>query len=52
MQDKGAGFAGDTNKVTVIDNKGGMQQFELKSKKEVANDIVTLIAAHQAAINS
>jgi len=52
MQDKGAGFAGDTNKVTVIDRKGEIQQFELKSKKEVADDIVTLIAAHQTAINS
>lgn len=52
MQDKGAGFAGDTNKVTIIDRKGKIQQFELKSKKEVANDIVTLIATHQATINS
>ncbi|MBD1423849.1 bifunctional phosphopantothenoylcysteine decarboxylase/phosphopantothenate--cysteine ligase CoaBC [Sphingobacterium chuzhouense] len=52
MQDKGAGFAGDTNKVTIIDRKGEIQQFELKSKKEVAEDIATLIVAHQATINS
>src|SRR5690606_707305 len=52
MQDKGAGFGGDTNKVTMIDRKGETQQFELKSKKDVANDIAAVIIAHQAAINS
>ncbi|PRD46892.1 bifunctional phosphopantothenoylcysteine decarboxylase/phosphopantothenate--cysteine ligase CoaBC [Sphingobacterium haloxyli] len=47
MRDEGAGFAGDTNKVTVIDRKGQVQQFELKSKQQVADDIVAIIAAHQ-----
>jgi phosphopantothenoylcysteine decarboxylase/phosphopantothenate--cysteine ligase len=39
LQDKGAGFRSDTNKVTLIDKKGKVQEFELKSKKEVATDI-------------
>ncbi len=39
LQDKGAGFKSDTNKVTLIDNMGQIQSFELKSKQEVAYDI-------------
>lgn len=39
LRDKGAGFKSDTNKVTLIDKKGKVQEFELKSKKEVATDI-------------
>ena len=39
LKDIGAGFGSDTNKVTLIDNKGKVQEFELKSKKEVATDI-------------
>ncbi len=39
LQDKGAGFKSDTNKVTLIDNMGQIQSFELKSKQEVASDI-------------
>ncbi|MGI9532067.1 bifunctional phosphopantothenoylcysteine decarboxylase/phosphopantothenate--cysteine ligase CoaBC [Lutimonas sp.] len=39
LQDKGAGFKSDTNKVTLIDKKGGTQGFDLKSKQEVAADI-------------
>ena len=39
LQDKGAGFRSDTNKVTLIDKMGKVQEFELKSKKEVATDI-------------
>jgi len=37
----GAGFRHDTNKVTIIDSKGHIESFPLKSKKEVAVDIVT-----------
>jgi phosphopantothenoylcysteine decarboxylase/phosphopantothenate--cysteine ligase len=43
LQDKGAGFATDTNKVTFIDNKLEQTTFELKSKVEVAKDIVNEI---------
>ena len=39
LTDKGAGFAVDTNKVTIID-KEGETRYPLKSKSEVARDIV------------
>lgn len=39
MRDPGAGFATDTNKVTIIDINGHEQSFGLKSKKLVAEDI-------------
>jgi phosphopantothenoylcysteine decarboxylase/phosphopantothenate--cysteine ligase len=39
LQDDGAGFQHNTNKVTLID-KAGEEKFPLKSKKEVAKDIV------------
>jgi len=40
LQDKGAGFGKPTNKITIIDKDDTLISFELKSKKEVANDIV------------
>ncbi len=40
LQDAGAGFAHSTNKVTIFDNKGAQNSFELKSKEAVAADIV------------
>ncbi len=40
LNDKGAGFGGDTNKITIIDKDNKQQLFELKNKKEVAADIV------------
>ena len=40
LQDKGAGFSGDTNKITIIDKNNKVVGFELKSKAEVASDIV------------
>ncbi|MCH3885638.1 bifunctional phosphopantothenoylcysteine decarboxylase/phosphopantothenate--cysteine ligase CoaBC [Tenacibaculum aquimarinum] len=43
LQDKGAGFAGDTNKITIIDADFSQQVFELKSKKEVSKDIINEI---------
>ncbi|MDR2271217.1 MAG: bifunctional phosphopantothenoylcysteine decarboxylase/phosphopantothenate--cysteine ligase CoaBC [Sphingobacterium sp.] len=43
MQDKGAGFATDTNKVTIIDRSGNIREFSLKSKEEVAKDICSII---------
>jgi phosphopantothenoylcysteine decarboxylase / phosphopantothenate---cysteine ligase len=39
LQDKGAGFKSDTNKVTLIDKMNTITSFELKSKTEVAKDI-------------
>jgi phosphopantothenoylcysteine decarboxylase/phosphopantothenate--cysteine ligase len=43
LQDKGAGFAYDTNKITIITNDNKIIPFELKSKREVAHDIVNTL---------
>lgn len=43
MQDKEAGFQKNTNKITIIDKDLSMQQFDAKSKTEVAKDILTVI---------
>lgn len=52
MQDKGAGFSHDTNKVTIINKNTEVQEFTLKSKAEVAIDLCQLILTHQQSINS
>jgi phosphopantothenoylcysteine decarboxylase/phosphopantothenate--cysteine ligase len=44
LKDTGAGFQSDTNKVTIIDKNNNIDKFELKSKKEVAVDVVEKIA--------
>lgn len=46
LQDKGAGFKSDTNKVTFIDKKNNITEFQLKSKAEVANDLLNEIIKH------
>ncbi|HYK76167.1 MAG TPA: bifunctional phosphopantothenoylcysteine decarboxylase/phosphopantothenate--cysteine ligase CoaBC [Daejeonella sp.] len=45
LQDKGAGFKGDENKITIIDKNLKQESFTLKSKKEVAADICQKIVA-------
>lgn len=40
LKDKGAGFQYDTNKVTIIFKDNKIKKFELKSKRDVAEDIV------------
>ncbi|MCX6295377.1 MAG: bifunctional phosphopantothenoylcysteine decarboxylase/phosphopantothenate--cysteine ligase CoaBC [Bacteroidetes bacterium] len=40
LNDKGAGFKADTNKITIIDRNNKITKFELKSKEEVAKDIL------------
>ncbi|NVK64348.1 MAG: bifunctional phosphopantothenoylcysteine decarboxylase/phosphopantothenate--cysteine ligase CoaBC [Flavobacteriales bacterium] len=40
LADQGAGFGHDTNKISILDDHNNLRSFELKSKKEVANDIV------------
>ncbi len=40
LQDENAGFQHDTNKITLIHRNGNKKAFELKSKTEVANDII------------
>lgn len=49
LNDKGAGFGHDTNKITIIDSTKKSKEFNLKSKKEVARDIVTTIIEHMHA---
>jgi len=44
MQDQGAGFGHETNKITIIDKNGEILDFPMKSKKEVAKDIINRIA--------
>ena len=40
LNDEGAGFGYDTNKITIIDRNNIIDKFELKSKDEVARDII------------
>ncbi len=40
LRNKGAGFSGDTNKITIIDKHNNITNFELKSKQETAVDIM------------
>lgn len=46
LQEKGAGFQTDTNKVCIMDAQGGCTDFPLKPKKEVAMDIVDHLVEH------
>ena len=43
MQDIGAGFGNDTNRITIIDRNNIIHKFELKSKEEAAMDILDKI---------
>lgn len=45
LNDPGAGFGVDTNKITFIEKNNKIQAFELKSKREVAEDIVDKLIA-------
>jgi len=47
LQDKGAGFKGDTNKITLIGRDNKTLKFELKDKRDVARDIVAKIIAEK-----
>lgn len=44
LRDEGAGFGGDTNKVTLIDKEENKLIYDLKTKSEVAIDIADRIA--------
>ncbi|WP_338876818.1 bifunctional phosphopantothenoylcysteine decarboxylase/phosphopantothenate--cysteine ligase CoaBC [Spirosoma sp. SC4-14] len=44
LRDPGAGFGHDTNKITVIDKDEQTYEFALKTKDEVAQDLVSLVA--------
>ncbi|SEJ68368.1 phosphopantothenoylcysteine decarboxylase / phosphopantothenate--cysteine ligase [Dyadobacter koreensis] len=43
LNDAGSGFAHDTNKITVIDKQENVNRYSLKSKHEVAHDILHII---------
>lgn len=43
LNDVGAGFGHDTNKITIFDNNQQEYHFEVKSKEAVADDIVDII---------
>ena len=43
LNDKGAGFMTETNKVTFIDDKETISEFQLKSKTDVAKDLLNKI---------
>lgn len=43
LRDKGAGFAHDTNKITILDKYNKIHNFELKTKVEVATDIADFL---------
>ncbi len=44
LNDKGAGFKSDTNKITIIDNNLQKTRFDLKDKEDVAKDICNKVA--------
>ena len=39
LNDKGAGFGGDTNKITILDRDGGIAEYPLESKVSAASHI-------------
>ena len=43
LRDEGAGFSGDTNKITILTSGGETFEYPKKTKKEVAVDIVEFI---------
>lgn len=45
LNDKGAGFGGDTNKVTIMNREGEKSVYDLKTKAEVAKDIADKIVS-------
>ena len=44
LQDKGAGFATNTNKISILDKEENLSEYTLKPKSEVALDVVNFIA--------
>ena len=43
LRDEGAGFSGDTNKISIIFDAQNVRNFDLKSKDDVAKDIVNAL---------
>ncbi len=47
LNDEGAGFGSDTNKITIFDKSKKEYNFPIKTKKEVATDIVNTIIQYR-----
>ncbi len=47
LNDEGAGFGGDTNKITIFDKNKKEYNFPAKTKKEVAADIINTIIQYR-----
>ena len=45
LNDAGAGFGGDTNKITILTKRGTKEHFPLKSKLAVAQDILEAVVS-------
>jgi phosphopantothenoylcysteine decarboxylase/phosphopantothenate--cysteine ligase len=45
LNDKGAGFQHDTNKISIIDRQNNIKEFQLKDKTSVAKDIIDEVIA-------
>ncbi len=43
LENEGAGFGVDTNKISIIDRENNVEEFSLKTKREVAQDIINKI---------
>lgn len=50
LQDKGAGFQHDTNKITIVDKHNNIKEYELKTKQQVAKDIVDYLVQLQLTV--
>jgi phosphopantothenoylcysteine decarboxylase/phosphopantothenate--cysteine ligase len=46
LEDAGAGFMVDTNKISIIDRENKIEEFPLKTKREVAADIVDRLMSY------
>ena len=46
LNDKGAGFGHDTNKISILSKDGSIKSYELKTKAAVAKDITEYFIAH------
>ncbi|NPA36023.1 MAG: bifunctional phosphopantothenoylcysteine decarboxylase/phosphopantothenate--cysteine ligase CoaBC [Chlorobi bacterium] len=46
LEDEGAGFMSDTNKITIIDRENKTKEFPLKTKQEVASDIIDYLLSY------
>ena len=49
LNDGGAGFGKDTNKITIFDSRGNEFVFDTKSKKDAATDIINTIIQYKNA---